>query len=231
MSTLAFIPARGASKRIPGKNRKLLAGRPLIAWSIETAKRSGLFSEIVVSSDDPEILVLARELGVSADEREGSLAGDRVRFIEVLVEYLRRDAVAGKFGSAAVLLPTCPFRSVADLAQAKSLFEADTTRSVVSVSEYEFPPDFACDFNASSGDLTLRHPEVYARSTQSQSVGRSYHPNGSIYWASVGRILRTESFYDGPLAGLPIPSERAMDLDHPYQWPLAEVLAVQLLQS
>lgn len=231
MKTLAFIPARGSSKRIPGKNRKLLAGQPLIAWTIETAKRSGLFADIVVSSDDQEILALAKTLGVSSDERAGSLAGDRVRFIEVLVEYLRRDSVAGKFAAAAVLLPTCPFRSVGDLAQAKSLFESDTARSIVSVTEYEFPPDFACDFDPASGSLELRHPEVYARSTQSQSVKKSFHPNGAIYWASVERILRTESFYDGPLTGLPIPPERAMDLDHPYQWPLAEVLAVQLLQS
>lgn len=229
MRTVAFIPARGGSRRIPGKNRRLLGGRPLILWTLDCAIRAGVFSEIVVSSDDNEILELAKERGVSVDRRAPELAGDKVRFVEVLVEYLKRRA--GSFDAAAVLLPTCPFRLVTDLHEAQRLFENDPSRSVISISGYEFPPDFACDFDEATGGVVLRHPDVYERSTQSQSVRPAFHPNGSIYWASVDRLVSSGSFFAGPLTGLLIPPERSMDLDHSYQWPLAEVLATHLLQS
>jgi N-acylneuraminate cytidylyltransferase len=198
-------------------------------WTLEAAIRSGVFSEIVISSDDVGILELARREGVRADPRPPELAGDTVRFIEVLVEFLSREEET--FDAAAVLLPTCPFRLPSDLHAARRLFEENPENAIISVNAYEFPPDFACDLDEPSGRLTLREPEVYARSTQSQSVRAAFHPNGSIYWTSVERILRTGSFFDGPLTGLPIPPERSMDLDYPHQWPLAEVLAVHLLQS
>lgn len=229
MKTLAFIPARGGSRRIPGKNRKLLAGRPLIWWTIDVAARSGVFSEIVVSSDDNDVIELAGREGVLADRRDPQLAGDAVRFVEVLVEYLRRNPKT--FAAAAVLLPTCPFRLVSDLHAAQQLFAERPDHAIIGISAYEFPPDFACDFDEATGRLDLRLPEVYARSTQSQSVKPAFHPNGFIFWASVERILRTGSFFDGPLTGLPIPPERSMDIDHPHQWPLAEVAANHFRQS
>lgn len=228
MKTVAFIPARGGSRRIPGKNRRLLGGRPLILWTLDCAIKAGVFSEIIVSSDDEGILELAKQHGVRVDRRAPELAGDKVRFVEVLVEYLKREP--GSFDAAAVLLPTCPFRLASDLHEAKRLFENDPGRAVVSISGYEFPPDFACDFDEATGEVRLRRPDVYERSTQSQSVRAGFHPNGSIYWASVNRLLSTGSFFAGPLTGLLIPPERSMDLDHSYQWPLAEVLATHLLQ-
>ncbi|MEK0450588.1 MAG: hypothetical protein RL088_2856 [Verrucomicrobiota bacterium] len=223
--TLCFIPARGGSKRIPGKNSRTLAGKPLLSWTIAAAKASGCFGEFVVSSDDERILEIASANGAAADRRSEHLSGDRVRFVEVLDEYLRRPENAGRFQRVVVLLPTCPFRSAADIRAAVELQSQNADAFVVSVNPYEFPPEFACDFDSATHALRLRQPDVYARSTQSQSVVPAFHPNGAIYVGSVARFLETQSFYVPPVLGFLLPPERAMDLDHPHQWELAEHLA------
>lgn len=221
MKTLCFIPARGGSKRIPRKNLLPLAGRPLLFYTTAAARSSGLFSRIVVSSDDDEILALAASLGVEADRRPASLGGDQVRFVEVLEEFLLRSP--SEFDTVAVLLPTCPFRSVEDLqAAARLLAAAPEPSFVVSLSRYDFPPEFAVDFDGTN--VRLRAPEAYAASTQSQSVAPSYHPNGAIYLAPVPLFLIHRAFYAAPLLGYLMPPERSLDLDYPHQFPLAEAL-------
>jgi len=228
--TLCFIPARGGSKRIPAKNIRALAGKPLIAWTIAAANESGCFDRIVVSSDDERILEIAGKCGATADRRAEHLSGDRVRFVEVLDEYLRRSENVGKFERVVVLLPTCPFRSAADIREAIELQARNPDAFVVSINGYEFPPEFACDFDVATAKLSLRQPEVYARSTQSQSVNPAFHPNGAIYVGPVTRFLETQSFYAMPVLGFLLPPERALDLDHPHQWEIAEQLALKHLK-
>jgi CMP-N-acetylneuraminic acid synthetase len=223
--TLCFIPARGGSKRIPRKNVRALGGKPLIAWTIECARRAGIFADIVVSSEDDEVLSIAAEFGARADRRPIELGGDRVRFVEVLEEFLRRPENAGRYAEVMALLPTCPFRAPEDILAVADLRKTHPEACVVSVSGYEFPPEFACDLDPGSGVLTLREPAVYARSTQSQSVRPAFHPNGAIFAASVECFLKTQSFYGGALLGSVMPPERALDLDHPHQWALAEWVA------
>ncbi len=217
---LCFIPARGGSKRLPRKNLLPLGGRPLLVWTIDAARDSNLFDEIVVSSDDNEILALARDAGVRADRRPDALGGDRIRFIEVLDELLRRPAETGRFATATTLLPTCPFRTAADIAAAFELLTPGN--SVVSVSHYEFPPEFAADLHGT--ELQLRHPERYAHSTQSQSVPPAVHPNGAIFLSSVARLLATGSYFTAPVQGYLMPPERAFDIDFPHQFAIAEAL-------
>ncbi len=223
--TLCFIPARGGSKRIPGKNIRPLAGRPLIEWTIAAAEKSRCFSQIIVSSDDDAILGIASSAGAISDRRPPELGGDGVRFVEVLEEFLTRPENAGKFTTVTVLLPTCPFRNELDIRAALALHALEHEAFVVSISAYEFPPDFACDFDEFSGVLRLRQPEVYAHSTQSQSVKPAFHPNGAIYVGSVKRFLAAKSFFAPPVFGHQLPPERALDLDHPHQWEIAEALA------
>lgn len=222
--TICFIPARGGSKRIPGKNSRVLGGRPLLAWTIDAAQHSGRFDQIVVSSDDDKILAIAGECRVVADRRAPELAGDRVRFVEVLEEYLKRPENLSVFREVVVLLPTCPFRTAEDIRQAIDLQRTNPESFVVTVSSYDFPPDFACDFSTLTGELKLRHPEVYSHSTQSQSVTPAFHPNGAIYVGSVDRFLATKSFFAEPIRAILLPPERSFDLDHPHQWEIAEAL-------
>jgi len=217
---LCFIPARGGSKRLPRKNLLPLGGRPLLAWTIDAARESAQFDEIVVSSDDDEILAIAHDAGVRADRRPAALGGDRIRFVEVLVELLRRPAESGRFITATTLLPTCPFRSCEDIRAAFALLTPGN--SVVSVSHYEFPPEFAADLRGT--ELHLREPARYAHSTQSQSVPPAVHPNGAIYLSSVERLLATGSYFTAPVLGYLMPPERAFDIDFPHQFAIAEAL-------
>jgi CMP-N-acetylneuraminic acid synthetase len=221
--TLCFIPARGGSQRIPRKNLIPLAGRPLLAYTLDTAGASGVFDQVVVSSDDDDIRALATAAGVLADRRPPHLAGDRVRFVEVLDEFLWRNG-APAFDQVAVLLPTCPFRTVEDIRAAFELRAGSPEAFIVSVSEYEFSPSFACDLAPDGRALRVRHPEVYARSTQSQSVAPAYHPNGAIFIAPVARLRKTQSFFIDPVLAYVMPRERACDIDYPHQIPVAEAL-------
>ncbi len=221
---LCFIPARGGSKRIPRKNVRLLGAKPLLAHTIAAAQESGCFAEIVVSSEDLEVLQVAREFNALADSRPALLAGDRVRFVEVLEEFLRRDENLERFETVAVLLPTCPFRSAKDIRSAFATREKTSGSFVIGVSEYEFPPAFACDLETDGETLRLRHPDVYLRSTQSQSVAAAYHPNGALYLAGTADFLAAKTFFAEPLRACIIPPERALDIDHPHQFEIAEAL-------
>lgn len=221
---LCFIPARGGSRRIPRKNVLPFGGKPLVNWTISSALRSGIFDRIVVSSDDDEILATSRDAGAETDRRPESLGGDRIRFVEVLEEYITRSGHQGIFKDVMVLLPTCPLRSEEDIRAVQSLRLSQPESFVVSISRYEFPPEFACDFDEASAALNTRQPEIYARSTQSQSVIPAYHPNGAIFAGPVDRFLQTKSFFISPVLGSLMPPERSLDLDFPHQWGMAEKL-------
>lgn len=200
-------------------------------WTIQAALDSGVFDEIIVSSDSPAIRELAQSILVQSDSRPEALAGDRIRFVEALEEFLRRKVNVRRFDAISVLLPTCPFRNAEDLRDAHRLFLQAPERNVIAISEYDFPPQFAGDFDLKSRSFTLRHPEIYKQSTQSQSVPKSFHPCGAFYWSLTERFLQTKSFFESPLSGFLLPEERAFDIDHEYQWPLAEALAQKLLHS
>jgi CMP-N-acetylneuraminic acid synthetase len=221
---LCFIPARGGSRRIPRKNVLPFGGKPLVAWTISSALCSRLFDRVVVSTDDNEILSASRDAGAQTDRRPEHLAGDRIRFVEVLEEFLTRPENLGLFKEVMVLLPTCPLRSEEDIHAVQSLRLRQPESFVVSISRYEFPPEFACDFDQDSAELVTRQPGIYARSTQSQSVNPAYHPNGAIFAGPVERFLETKSFFISPVLGSLMPPERSLDLDFPHQWELAEKL-------
>jgi len=193
----------------------------LIAYTIEAARKAEIFARVVVSSDDDEILDLAEKEGAEPDRRPAALGGDRVRFVEVLEEFLVR--AGADIDHVAVLLPTCPFRTHEDIRAAYGMLLAAVVPSfVVSVREYEFPPEFAVDMDGMA--IRVRHPEIYAASTQSQSVEKSYHPNGAIYLAPVKLFLKERSFFRDPVLGYLMPPERSLDIDNLYQFEIAEAM-------
>src|ERR1700679_3365321 len=114
---IAIIPARGGSKRIPGKNIKSLAGKPIIAYTIDAACESGLFERVVVSTDSNEIAEIARRYGAETPFlRENDLADDFTPVSSVTVDaLLRLDPDNTKFESVAQLMPNCPLRTVEDV--------------------------------------------------------------------------------------------------------------------
>lgn len=226
MNALCFIPARGGSKRLPRKNLALLAGKPLLAYTVEAAQNSGVFSQIVVSSDDPETLALATRLGATADQRPEELAGDRIPFVRALEEYLLREKIDAEI--VAGLQPTCPFRTSYDIRNAIALLRASGESAfVISVSEFEVNPQFALDVAEDGHRAAPRHPEAYRHSTQSQAHAKAWYPNGAIYLAHTAAFLAAHSFYGEPLFAYRMPPERAFDIDYPHQLAIAECMMQQ----
>ena len=211
---LCFIPARGGSKRTPRKNILPLDGKPLFSYTVEAAIQSDIFSKIVVSSDDEQILEKSIKLGVSIDERPAQLSLDTTRAVEVLHEYLSRESIKKQFNVAANLLPTCPFRTADDICNAFDIFwKYDAKYSVIAVTEFDFPPQLAIKLEENNHDLKMINPSQFRKTTRSQDLGKSYHPNGAIYISSIERYLREKTFFVEPLKGYLMPPERSFDID------------------
>ena len=231
-SIIGFIPARGGSKRIPNKNLKKLAGKPLLAYTIEAAVQSELFTDIIVSSDNRGILDLASEMGVNVDLRPEHLAGDMVQSFEVVEEYLNRSDMAGKYQHVVKLLPTCPMRLPKDLVLAYKMYtEFDGDCFLVSIAEYDFPPQLALEAVKGGPTIKICEPKSYAVNVTSQTFRPRYRPNGAIYMAPVDAFLNAKTFFANPLIGYKMPPERSVDIDLPHQMQIAELLMEKNLRN
>jgi len=224
---IAFIPARGGSKRIPGKNLKPLGGKPLLRYAVDSALDSGVFDEVVVSSDDEEVAAIVGEWNdVVFHRRDPALADDFARVPEVAHAYLAGLEETALPRVVGVLLPPCPFRSAEHVRAAYEQFARENRDGfLVSVTRYEFPPQFALKF-AGEGDsrLEMIQPEVYGKTTRSQSVEPLWHPNGAMYFCATDAFLKTASFFSEPLVGYEMPPEDSLDLDWPHQFEIAELM-------
>lgn len=230
--SLCIIPARGGSKRIPGKNLKPLNGKPLISHTIDSVVKAGVFDEIVVSSDDEQILNIAEESGVRADKRSLELSGDKVKAVEVIEEYLERNNCKDNFDFVFMVLPTCPFRSVGDVKNSFEQFVNNKSYDfLISVVEYDFPIELNMSFDDESLSLEIIDIEAYRRSTRSQEQRPFYHPNGAIYGAKVGKFLELKTFFTSNIMGYKMTQERSFDIDYPYQFKIAEIMAKEFFEN
>ena len=220
MGSIAIITARGGSKRIPRKNVKLFCGKPIITYSIEAALRSGLFEEVMVSTEDEEIARIAKEAGAQVPfMRSSESAGDYASTDDVLLEVLAAYKERGKdFDSFCCLYPTAPFVTAEKLKTAMGLLEkAD---SVMPVVPFSFPPQRCMVLNE-EGELRMKWPE-HAK-TRSQDLEPYYHDCGQFY------CCRTEPFLEYKTTDLPhmvpmIMSElEVQDIDNPDDWEIAEL--------
>ncbi len=230
--TVCLIPARGGSKRLPRKNVKPLAGTPLIGWTVRAALDSGLFRSVLVSSDDEEILTVAERYGATPSPRPVEYGGDKVKAVEVLDEFLRRTNAVKTYEHIAMMLPTCPFRTTDDLRGAWEVYNRHVgERYLVTVTEYDFPPQLAMNYRDGTDELGMCDPTAYGRTTRSQDIGVAHHPNGALYLAPVEAFLRTKTFFADPLLGYTMPLERSFDIDTPFQFEVAERMMTLLLDK
>lgn len=225
-TVVAFIPARGGSKRIPRKNLRLLGDKPLLRYAVDSALDSGVFAKVIVSSDDPEVAELVSQWSdVEFHERDPALADDLSRVPEVAQAWLAglpEDECPDTLG---VLLPPCPFRTGTHVREAYEKFLAtDPNGFLVSVSVYDFPPQFALRWSDEEASrLAMVNPEVYGETTRSQSVERLWHPNGAMYFCNAAAFLKTGSFFSEPLSGYEMSPQDSLDLDWPHQFEQAEM--------
>lgn len=225
-ASIAIITARGGSKRIPRKNIRSFCGKPIIAYSIEAALQSGLFEEVMVSTDDGEIAQIAVDSGAKVPfMRSSESAGDYASTDDVLMEVLKAYKEQGReFESFCCLYPTAPFVTAQKLKNAMKLLEkAD---SVMPVTAFSFPPQRCMVINE-AGELRMKWPE-HAR-TRSQDLEPYYHDCGQFY------CCRTEPFLQYGTTDLPrmipmIMSElEVQDIDNEDDWAIAELKYRQMM--
>lgn len=219
-SSIAIITARGGSKRIPRKNVKLFCGKPIITYSIEAALQSGLFEEVMVSTEDEEIAQIARQAGASVPfMRSRESAGDYASTDDVLLEVLKAYEEQGRtFDTFCCLYPTAPFVTAQKLQKAMKLLEqAD---SVMPVVPFSFPPQRCMVLNE-AGELHMKWPE-YAQ-TRSQDLEPYYHDCGQFYCCKTDLFLQYKTT-DLPHMMPMIMSElEVQDIDNPDDWEIAEL--------
>ena len=210
---IAIIPARGGSKGVPGKNLRVIGGLPLVARTVRTAVASGVFTAVVVSSDDPEILAVAEAHGATALPRPAGLAGDTVPTEPVMAHALAAAESDGRapFDWVWLLQPTSPFLEAADLHAAQAVIRRGGCDSVVGVT-----PDhgFLWHQTTGVGASDLIEPDYDpARRPRRQDMAPTYRENGAVYavrrnvWDATGVRL------GGRVAPLVMPAWRSLDVD------------------
>lgn len=213
MRRIALIPARGGSKRVPRKNIIDFMGRPMLAHTVEAAWSTGLFKDVVVSTEDAEIAVAARECGARVAERGGDLATDTARVTEVCRDFLDKEAGAGReYDVFCCLYATAPLRGADDIAAVAGLVVPGVCDYAMAVTRFHYPPHQALKI-AADGALAPMWPEWVEK--RSQDVPELAVDNGSTYAVSVSAFLQTESFYGPGLKGHLMPWERSVDIDLP----------------
>ncbi|QUX96942.1 pseudaminic acid cytidylyltransferase [Marinomonas sp. CT5] len=222
---VAVIPARGGSQRIPRKNIRLLDGKPLIAYSIETAKASGLFDRIIVSTDDDEIASVARQFGSETPFlRPADLADHMTGTTPVMQHALNQIMKEGKTPDQACLIyATCPMLTPEDLQQGLAQLDK-TTAFCFSATTFAFPIQRALHIQK-NGELAPMFPEHIGK--RSQDLIEAIHDAGQFYWASTKDWFEQEIF--GPRSKpLMLPRHRIQDLDTEEDWlRLTQIMALK----
>jgi pseudaminic acid cytidylyltransferase len=218
---LCIIPARGGSKRIPRKNIRPFLGSPIIAYSIRAAQESGLFDEIMVSTDDAEIAQIAQLYGASVPfPRSAETASDTATTAAVLTEVLRTYEAAGRtYARACCLYPTAPFVTPDRLREAFGRLETGGFDSVFPVVRYSFPVQRSVIFQGEK--LAWLYPEF--AQTRSQDLQPVYHDAGQFYWFNVPRFLESGTLLTNNTSGLDVPELEVQDIDTLTDWQLAEM--------
>jgi N-acylneuraminate cytidylyltransferase len=223
MGSLAIIPARAGSKRIPKKNIREFKGKPMIAWSIETALASKLFDEVVVSTDDSVTAKIARDYGATTPFiRPKNLADDHATTAEVMAH--AADWVADHFDSCEYLCciyATAPFLHADDLRE--GLFQLTTSHVgyTYAVSEFDYSPYRA--LSKSEDGLYSLQQQTFA-ATRSQDLPKLYHDAGQFYWSTVKQCQLNLNILSCSGIGIPISRMRSQDIDTEEDWRMAELI-------
>ncbi len=221
MKVLAIIPARGGSKGIPKKNLKPLAGKPLIAWTIESAIQCPEVNEIIVSTDDEEISKISKKFGASVPfMRPEELARDESPTIDAVLYTIETlEKKGNKFEIIAVLQPTSPLRTSEDITNAVQLFIKNKPLSLVSITTFLPSPFLA--LKMSDGYVSPAFIEGKFRARR-QDLPVLYAPNGALYISTPETLRKYRTFYTPKTLGYSMPRERSVDIDDDIDFKVAE---------
>lgn len=219
--SIAIIPARGGSKRIPRKNIKLFDGKPMIAHAIIAAKACGLFEHIVVSTDDEEITAIAQEWGAETPfVRPVELADDYTATVPVIAHGIQACRNLGwTFDNVCCIYPGAPFIQVEDMSGAlENLIESGEDYCFPVT---EFPSAIQRAFKREEGGKMQPFYPQY-ETIRTQDLEKAYYDAGQFYWGKKNAWLNNPHIHSG--IGYTIPNWRVVDIDTPDDWQRAEII-------
>ena len=220
---IAIIPARGGSKRIPRKNIKEFHGKPMIAYSIDTAVNSQCFDKIIVSTDDAEIAEVAIKHGAEVPfMRPADISDDYATTLDVIkhaIEFTESQGWAVK--NVCCIYATAPFLTHEFIQ--KGLIEITSAKIdyAFSATSFPFPIQRALKLNDEQR-VEMFHPEHL--NTRSQDLEESYHDAGQFYWGTKSAFLQGKPFFSPQSKAVLLPRKRVQDIDTNEDWELAEAL-------
>ena len=225
---IAVIPARGGSKRIPRKNIKNFFGKPMIAWSIEIAIASGLFDQIIVSTDDQEIAEVARNYGAEVPFlRPADLSNDYAGTTEVIAHATQWLIDQGLVVSAVCCIyATAPFVQVKDLIRGLQALESGSWSYAFSATDFA-APIFRAFIENPDGGIDMVFPEHFL--TRSQDLPRALHDAGQFYWGQPSAWLEGKRIFDRHSIPIIIPRWCVQDIDNQEDWIRAEMIAPTII--
>ncbi|GFM35142.1 acylneuraminate cytidylyltransferase family protein [Desulfovibrio subterraneus] len=225
MKRIAIIPARGGSKRLPRKNVLPLQGKPLLAYSIETALESGVFDSVYVSSDDKEALQIAKEYNVSIAVRPPHLATDQATVAQTCLDLLSSLARQGaSYDEVCCLYATSPLRTSQDIVNTLELLKKPGVCFSRSVCGYPLPP-WQAQREDEDGNLSYFWPSYADK--KSQELPHLVVDNGSIYAAKVPDFFKYGCFSGPGTRGYEMPYSRSVDINTMDDFKIVELLVFQ----
>lgn len=226
---LAIIPARGGSKGIPGKNIRLLCGKPLIVYTIEAAVAAKSIDRIILSTDDPEIARIASKYNVEIPfMRPKELAQDNSLAIDnyiYTIERLNREFNCN-YEEFVVLLPTVPLRTAEDIDKTVELFSQKNAESVISSTILHHPLEWI--FSINDDGIIQRNNEINIKKMMNrQESNHVYIPNGAVYVFKYSLLKEKNSYYSDQTYAYVMPPEHSVDIDTELDFKFAEFLIGQ----
>jgi N-acylneuraminate cytidylyltransferase len=227
---VAVIPARGGSKRIPRKNIRDFFGKPMIAYSIDAARKAGCFDEIIVSTDDDEIARIAKSYGAEVPfMRPAELADDHTPTIPVIQHAIRELHNAGRMvQEVCCIYATAPFLRVIDLMAGLDKISEQTTDYCFAMTKYRFPIQRALRKTA-NGYCEMFSPSQFA--VRSQDLEEAWHDAGQFYWARSETWLSGKPIFGARSCGIELPDYLVQDIDTLDDWKRAEFMYAYLTNA
>lgn len=228
--SIAIIPARGGSKRIPGKNIKEFAGKPIIAYSIECAVKTGLFDEVIVSTDDKKIAEISKKYGASVPFlRSKKTAGDKASLESAMLEVISRLEKQGKqYDYLCCILPTAPFIESKEIIEGFEKISKGDFDAVFSIARFDYPIQRALVKNK-HGIVSMLYSDNMDK--RSQDFPDTYHDAGQFYWLKTDAFLKEKQLFVKKSYGLELDGWQVHDIDTLEDWKMAEIKFKMLVNN
>lgn len=219
---IAIITARGGSKRIPKKNVKSFCGKPILAYSIEAARNSGIFSEVMVSTDSEEIAELARKYGAEVPfMRSSETSNDYATTADVIMEVMKKYEESGRtFDYICCIYPTAPFVTPEKLKEAMKTMEEHNPLCVMPVVKFSYPPQRSFVLKE-DGSMEYKYREY--RTARSQDLEGWYHDAGQFYCYNAKEFLERSGVISDGIYPVIVSEMQVQDIDNEEDWKIAEL--------